>query len=126
PHVDPPLLRRSSVSTRVAKTNAIVYSPGGGQLPEPLRNWLTGLGVPIVAVESGDELMALSLRGRPRVVAFDARQGRAEILEVLRRMKGDSYTGVVPCVVATCEDADIFAQAFDAGADEVIPETTAP
>ena len=108
----------------MAKTNAIVYSPGGGQLPEALRNWLTGLGVPIVAVESGDELMALSLRGRPRVVAFDARQGKAEILEALRRMKGDSYTGVVPCVVATCDDGDIFARAFEAGADEVIREST--
>jgi len=115
---------RPSVSTRVAKTNAIVYSPGGGQLPEALRNWLAGLGVPIVAVETGDELMALSLRGRPRVVAFDARQDRTEILEALRRMKGDSYTGVVPCVIATCDDADIFAQAFDAGADEVIRENT--
>ena len=108
----------------MAKTNAIVYSPGGGQLPEALRNWLTGLGVPIVSVENGDELMALSLRGRPRVVAFDARQGREEILEALRRMKGDSYTGVVPCVIATCDDVDIFAQAFEAGADEVIRENT--
>ena len=95
-------------------------------MPEALRNWLTGLGVPIVAVETGDELMALSLRGRPRVVAFDARQGRAEILEALRRMKGDSYTGVVPCVVTTCDDADLFAEAFEAGADEVIRENTPP
>ena len=31
--------------------------------------------MPIVAVKTGDELMALSLRGRPRVVVFDARQG---------------------------------------------------
>lgn len=104
----------------MAKTNAIVYSPGGGQLPEALRRWLAGLGVPIVTVESGDELMALSLRGRPRVVAFDARQDKARSLESLRRLKGDSYTGVVPCVVATCEDDGSFAEAFDAGADEVM------
>ena len=108
----------------MATTNALVYSPGGGQLPEALRNWLAALGVPIVAVESGDELMALSLRGRPRVVAFDARHGSERILEALRRMKGDSYTGVVPCVVTTCDDGDLFAQAFEAGADEVIREST--
>jgi GGDEF domain-containing protein len=104
----------------VAKTNAIVYSPGGGQLPEALRRWLAGLGVPIVTVESGDELMALSLRGRPRVVAFDARQEKAQSLDALRRVKGDSYTGVVPCVVATCEADGAFAEAFEAGADEVM------
>ena len=89
-------------------------------MPEALRRWLAGLGVPIVTVESGNELMALSLRGRPRVVAFDARQDKSQSLEALRRLKGDSYTGVVPCVVATCEDDGAFAEAFDAGADEVM------
>jgi diguanylate cyclase (GGDEF)-like protein len=76
-------------------------------------------------VQSGDDLMALSLRGRPRVVAFDARKGRAQILEALRRLKGDSYTGVVPCVVTTYEDDGMFAEAFEAGADEVIRENMA-
>jgi diguanylate cyclase (GGDEF)-like protein len=109
----------------VAKTNAIVYSPGGGQLPDALRNWLASLGVPIVAVETGDELMALSLRGRPRVVAFDARRDKSVIIEALGRLKGDSYTGVVPCVVVTCEDDEAFAQAFDSGADEVMREDMA-
>jgi diguanylate cyclase (GGDEF)-like protein len=109
----------------VAKTNAIVYLPGGGQLPEALRTWLAGLGVPIVSVEDGEELMALSLRGRPRVVAFDARQEKEPVLEALRRLKGDSYTGVVPCVVVTCADGTVFGEAFEAGADEVIRDGTA-
>lgn len=109
----------------MAKTNALVYSPGGGQLPEALRHWLAALGVPIVAVETGDELMALSLRGRPRVVAFDARRDKSAIMEALGRLKGDSYTGVVPCVVVTCQDDQIFAQAFESGADEVMREDMA-
>jgi GGDEF domain-containing protein len=107
----------------VANTNAIVYSPGAGELPEALSRWLGGLGVPIVVVDSGDDLMALSLRGRPRVVAFDARYERAKVFQALRRLKGDSYTGVVPCVVITCEDDSAFADAFGAGADEVMRET---
>lgn len=109
----------------MAKTNALVYSPGGGQLPEALRRWLAGLAVPIVNIASGHELMALALRGRPRAVAFDARRQQAPILEALRRLKGDSYTGVVPCVVVTCENDETFAAAFAAGADEVIREGTA-
>jgi diguanylate cyclase (GGDEF)-like protein len=109
----------------VAKTNALVFSPEDGQLPDALRRWLSALGVPIVTVRTGDELMAFSLRGRPRVVAFDARRAREEAFTSLRRLKGDSYTGVVPCVVTTCEDDEIFAQAFAAGADEVMRENMA-
>jgi len=109
----------------VAKTNALLYSPGGSQLPEALRVWVAGLGVPVVNVQSGDELMALSLRGRPRVVALDARREPKRVFEALRRMKSDSYTGVVPCVVVTCADDQLFAQAFETGADEVIIEDMA-
>jgi len=94
-------------------------------LPEALHGWLASLGVPIVTVESADDLMALSLRGRPRVVALDARRDQSLILDALRRMKSDSYTGVVPCVVITCKDDRLFAQAFETGADEVIIEDMA-
>jgi GGDEF domain-containing protein len=86
---------------------------------------LAGLGVPVVAVKTGEELMALSLRGRPRVVAFDARKNTSEIIDALGRLKGDSYTGVVPCVVVTCQDDDTFAKAFEGGADEVMREDMA-
>ena len=109
----------------MVKTNALVFSHEDGQLPDALRRWLSALGVPIVTVRTGDELMALSLRGRPRVVAFDARRSRAEAFGALRRLKGDSYTGVVPCVVATCEEDDVFSEAFAAGADEVMRESMA-
>jgi diguanylate cyclase (GGDEF)-like protein len=104
----------------VVKTNALVFSIEDGQLPDPLLRWLGALGVPLITVTSGDELMALALRGRPRVVAFDARLDSNETLSALRRLKGDSYTGVVPCVVVTSEDDSDFAEAFAAGADEVM------
>jgi diguanylate cyclase (GGDEF)-like protein len=107
----------------VVKTNALVFTPEDGQLPDHLRRWLSALGLPLVTVTSGDDLMALALRGRPRVVVFDARTERAEAFSALRRLKGDSYTGVVPCVVITCEDDSVFADAFAAGADEVMRES---
>jgi len=79
----------------------------------------------MVSVTNGDDLMAMSLRGRPRVVAFDGRHDTAKVFESLKRLKGDSYTGVVPCVVATCDDDTAFAEAFAAGADEVMRDTMA-
>ena len=110
----------------MATSNAIVFSTGDGSLPDSLRRWLAGLSAPIVTVCSGDELMAMSLRGRPRVVAFDARSDMEHVFDALRRLKGDSYTGVVPCVVVTCESDSAFAAAFSAGADEVMRESMQP
>lgn len=104
----------------MVKTNALIFSAEDGQLPDALRRWLGALGVPLVTVRNGDELMALALRGRPRVVAFDARLDRDQAFGALRRLKGDSYTGVVPCVVVTDDNETVFADAFTAGADEVI------
>ena len=80
--------------------------------------------MPLVSVESGDDLLALSLRGRPRVVAFDARREGAKVWNAVRRLKGDSYTGVVPCVVITRDDDAEFAAAFAAGGDEVMRAAT--
>lgn len=73
-----------------------------------------------VHVASGDALMALALRGRPRIVAFDARERSAECWEALDRLKSDSYTGVVPCVALVGDSPADFKAAFAAGADEVV------
>jgi diguanylate cyclase (GGDEF)-like protein len=65
--------------------------------------------------------MARALRGRPRVVIFDARgSDRAAVLAACTRMKRDSYTGIIPAVVLTGAPETQIADAFDAGADEVV------
>ena len=107
----------------MAKTNAIVFTLSDSPIPDVLRAWLGRLCAPLVTVTTGDELLAHSLRGRPRVVVFDARHGEERAFEALRRLKSDSYTGVVPCVVLACEDDGSFASAFNAGADEVLRES---
>jgi diguanylate cyclase (GGDEF)-like protein len=66
--------------------------------------------------------MAMSLRGRPRVVAFDARTMPESVYDALRRLKRDSYTGVVPAVVLSADADDAFDEAFRSGADEVVRE----
>jgi GGDEF domain-containing protein len=69
--------------------------------------------------------MAMALRGRPRVVMIDARTHPVAALKGCRRLKSDSFTGIVPCVVVTRDDDTAFAAAFDAGADEVLRHSTA-
>ena len=63
--------------------------------------------------------MSASLRSRPRVVIFDSRSHTGDVLEALRRVKSDSYPGVVPAVVLSKNDPASFDAGFRAGADEV-------
>ncbi|HKG95442.1 MAG TPA: GGDEF domain-containing protein [Gemmatimonadaceae bacterium] len=105
---------------------AVLYAPNDRRPPEPVDAWLHGLGMPLSIVRSADELMALALRGRPRVVVLDARQHPVAALKTCGRLKSDSYTGIVPCVVVCRSDEVSFAAAFDAGADEVVAEEDVP
>ena len=100
--------------------NAVVFAPRKIELPKAIGDWLASLNLKTVDVATADALMAVALRGRPRVVAFDARERGALSWEALDRLKTDSYTGVVPCVVLVGESKDDFKAAFDAGADEVV------
>jgi diguanylate cyclase (GGDEF)-like protein len=106
----------------VATVSAILFSGEGAAPLEPVDRWLEALDVPVVALADVDTLMSIALRSRPRVVVFDARKATARILDALRRLKSDSYTGIVPAVVLTVDDPAVFQTAFEAGADEVIRE----
>ena len=103
---------------------AIHFSPDGQPVPVALRRWLDALQLPALTVADGDELMALALRSRPRFVSIDARTHPVAALKACRRLKSDSFTGVVPTVAWCRDDETSFASAFDAGADEVLREAT--
>src|SRR5512133_4020729 len=104
----------------VAQTPAILFAPNGVELPAPLGAWVQRLGAPLLRLTDAEELMGLALRGRPRLVIIDARTDASRSLDVCRRLKEDSYTGVVPCVVICDAGLTAVADAFAAGADEVI------
>jgi GGDEF domain-containing protein len=104
----------------------ILFTTSAAQLPQHLVSWVERQRSPRVIVSSGDELMAIALRGRPRLVVFDARADHDEALASCARLKRDSYTGVVPALVLTSRGASPIGVAFDAGADEVIPDDMDP
>ena len=104
----------------VAKPSAVVFSPRNHGLPEAVKVWLAGLGLPIITVRSADDLISIALRGRPRVVAFDAREEADECWAACTRLKADSYTSVVPCAAVVGTDPREFRAAFEAGADEAV------
>ncbi len=98
----------------------ILFAPGTAAPPEQLADWLTAGHSAVLRVASGDELMAIALRSRPRVVIFDGRGDLEAALTACGRLKHDSYTGVVPAFVVAGGDIDGLRRCFDAGADEVL------
>jgi GGDEF domain-containing protein len=106
----------------VVKNSAILFSPDDATPPTALTEWLARQADVVLTIRHVDDLMAVSLRGRPRVVAFDARTAPDAVYEACRRLKRDSYTGVVPAVVLSGDADDAFDEAFRAGADEVVRE----
>jgi diguanylate cyclase (GGDEF)-like protein len=110
-----------------AKPIAIVFSPHNHPLLDPVSGWMANLNLPIVRVGDANALMTLALRGRPRLVVFDARDATTASWTAIERLKADSYTGVVPCAVVVGESPKDFKEAFEAGADEVVRvDHTAP
>ena len=104
----------------MATPSAIVFSPDAVAPPDVIDRWLNTLGAPRLELRDTEALMAAALRGRPRVVVFDARSAPAEAFEGLRLLKSDSYTAVVPALVLSRSAAASIDAGFEAGADEVV------
>lgn len=99
----------------------IIFNPGASELPDSAQSWVQSQSSAAMMIDSGDELMAIALRGRPRLVIFDARGDVETSLAACERLKKDSYTGVVPAIVFAAAGSDAISRAFDVGADEVVP-----
>lgn len=106
----------------MVKISAILFSPDDATPPSALTEWLARQADVVVTISDVDELMGVSLRGRPRLVAFDARHATASVYDACRRLKADSYTGVIPVVILSDDSDGAFAAAFASGADEVVRE----
>ena len=107
------------------KPVVVVFSRSDLPLPEPLAGWVASLGLRVVTVRDAEDLMSVALRGRPRVVAFDARGDARLAVDACRRLKADSYSGIVPCVIVVGESGEEFRLAFEGGADEVVRPSNA-
>ena len=126
PSASPYLARSLSSLTALSQSTALIFAPVGQSLPDTIRAWLDSRRIPTRGVGSSDEVMSAALRSRPRLVLVDARSHPVAGLKICRRLKQDSFTGVIPVVIATRAEDTAFAAAFDAGADEVVREGVSP
>ncbi len=104
----------------MAPSQAILYASDERVLPPPVRSWLEARSHSLLLVTDPDDLMAITLRGRPRMVIFDAQGSFDAAREACRRLKSDSYTAVIPTLVVVRDDRALLQQAFATGADEVL------
>jgi len=106
----------------VPQETAMVFSPGGASPPESLSAWLEARGIVAEVVRHEDDLLVRTLRGRPRLVVFDARADMDACRAACARMKSDSFTGIVPALFICGKGEGALETAFDAGADEVLTD----
>jgi PleD family two-component response regulator len=104
----------------VAQSPAIFYASDERALPTVVRSWLEARSYPVLVVNHPDELMGIALRGRPRMVIFDGVSSLDRASDACRRLKADSFTGVIPSVVLVGDDVALLERAFSIGADEVL------
>jgi diguanylate cyclase (GGDEF)-like protein len=100
----------------------MVFSTGGTHPPEVISAWLASRGLAAATITDSADLMARALRGRPRLVVFDARHDASLVEAACARLKSDSFTGIVPALLVSNGSAAALASGFAAGADEVVTE----
>jgi PleD family two-component response regulator len=108
----------------VAQSPAIFFASDESVLPAAVRSWLEARSYALLVVNEPDDLMAITLRGRPRMVIFDAVASLDRAAEACRRLKSDSFTGVIPSLMLVRDDLELLQRAFAAGADEVLRVST--
>jgi GGDEF domain-containing protein len=107
----------------MSSRNALVYyAPGDQRPPEILRAFAAEQALVIVECFSAAEVVALVNRGFPAGVCIDIGSG-TDPARVCQVLKGDAFTSIVPIVILVSGDhRDGLFQAFEAGADEVLPD----
>ncbi len=93
----------------------------GQDEPSWLTAWWESARIPRYQTADAAGVCPQVMKSRPRLILIDAR-GHAEweaiAVGTCRRLKRDAYTAIVPVLVIV--EAERFAEAFEAGADEVL------
>ena len=105
---------------------AIAHTTVSRPLPDAAVDWLGERRLLVEWAWSVDALLTGALRNPPRLAILDARGDGHDALTLVRRLKRDAYTAVIPTVVIVDgTSADELTAAFRSGADEVLATATA-
>ena len=96
-------------------------------MPALVRQWAQANAFPLVVFDQPAEVEAIVLRGHPCLLFVDGNRAPAEGVELVRRLKLDAFTAIVPVTVLSADHHQEQVQAwFGAGADEVVTGLFSP
>lgn len=106
----------------------LFYGPVGRPVPDLVRRWAEGHQFPLAVIEDPATVESIILRGHSGLLFVDAdRMGGAETLALVRRIKSDALTAIIPVLVlAAGHDPATMEAWFTAGADEILTTVFPP
>jgi GGDEF domain-containing protein len=105
----------------------LFFSPDGCPVPDLVGQWASATAFPLLAFSRRAEAEAIVLRGHPCLLIVDGTEAWGEAVGLVRHLKSDAFTAIVPVTVLVQEHHPEVVQAwFGAGADEVITGVFSP
>jgi GGDEF domain-containing protein len=105
----------------------LFFSPDGCPVPALVRQWAQAKAFPLLPLQQTDEVESMVLRGHPCLLFVDGDSAPDKGLALVRRLKSDAFTAIVPATVLAGTHQSEQVQAwFEAGADEVITGLFSP
>jgi GGDEF domain-containing protein len=96
-------------------------------VPALIEQWAHANAFPLRVYENPGEIQSIVLRGHPSMLFVDAAASPQQGLELIRRLKSDAFTAIVPATALIgAHEPETVQQWFAAGADEVLSGAFAP
>ncbi len=105
----------------------LFFSPDGCPVPALVRQWAGVHSFPLMVFSEPDEVESIVLRGHPCLLFVDGDHSGTTGLGLVRRLKSDAFTAIVPVTALAAAHHPERVQAwFASGVDEVITGIFAP
>jgi GGDEF domain-containing protein len=105
----------------------LFFSPEACPVPALVRQWAEANAFPLMGFDRAEEVEAIVLRGHPCLLFVDGNVGVPAGVDLVRRLKLDAFTAIVPVtVLAADHHAEQVRAWFEAGSDEVITGIFSP
>jgi GGDEF domain-containing protein len=105
----------------------LFFSPDGCPVPALVRQWATVHAFPLLVFDEPAEVESIVLRGHPCLLFVDGDSSGTIGLGLIRRLKSDAFTAIVPVTtLAGSHHPDQVQAWFASGADEVITGLFSP
>ena len=105
----------------------LFFSPEACPVPALVRQWAGTNAFPLLGFSQPEEVEAIILRGHPCLLFVDGNGSVDRGLDLVRRLKLDAFTAIVPVtVLAADHHAEQVQSWFEAGADEVVTGIFSP